>query len=96
MSCHSQRKEAGSGTALAGRIALLLVAASVGAASVATAQPGAGLAGRGSLIRTFEANAPAIGAPMPDLPVYDSDGQESRLPTLLDGRYTVLVLGCLT
>ena len=96
MRCHSQTKAAGSSTGLASRIALLLVVASVGIAPTAGAQPGAGLDGRGSLIRTFEANAPAIGAPMPDLPVYDRDGREARLPELLDGRLTVLVLGCLT
>ena len=82
-------------TRLAGRIALLLVAASVGIPSLAVAQPG-GADGRGMLIRNFEANAPAVGERMPNLPVFDRDGQESRLPALLDGRFTVLVLGCLT
>ena len=66
------------------------------AADQAWSQPGAGLDGRGSLIRTFESNAPAVGALMPNLPVYDREGEESNLLELLDGRYTVLVLGCLT
>ena len=78
------------------RIGILTMVVALGAASVAAAQPGAGLDGRGSLIRTFEANAPAVGELMPNLPVYDRDGQEFRLTALLDGRYTVLILGCLT
>jgi hypothetical protein len=78
------------------RIGMLTAAVALGAASVAAAQPGAGLDGRGSLLRTFEANAPAVGERMPNLPVFDRDGQESRLPALLDGRVTVLILGCLT
>jgi hypothetical protein len=33
---------------------------------------------------------------MPNLAVYDRDGQESRLPALLNSRFAVLILGCLT
>ena len=44
----------------------------------------------------FEAVAPAIGEPMPDLTVHDKSGQELRLRELLAGHTTVLVLGCLT
>ena len=44
----------------------------------------------------FEATAPAIGEPLPDLSVYDSGGKELRLGELLQGHYTVIVLGCLT
>ena len=44
----------------------------------------------------FERSAPEIGEPMPDLSVYDSAGQELRLREVLSGRYTVLILGCLT
>lgn len=82
-------------TPLAGRIALLLVMASAGMTSLAGAKPG-GAEGRGMLLRNFEANAPAVGELMPNLPVFDRDGQELRLPALLDGRVTVLILGCLT
>ena len=73
-------------------VAALVV--SLGGARRATAQPGAD--GRGMLVRSFEQSAPAIGALMPDLPVYDRDGREVRLREVLGGRYTVLVLGCLT
>ena len=82
-------------THLGGRLAILLVAASSGVASLAVAQPGVA-DGRGMLIRNFEERAPAVGEPMPNLPVFDRDGQEFRFPALVDGRYTVLILGCLT
>ena len=74
---------------------LLCVALSFGLVATAAAQRG-GADGRGMLIRNFEDRAPAVGARVPDLPVYDRDGQEARLPALLDGRVTVLILGCLT
>ena len=74
---------------------LLALAVSLGLAAPAAAQPG-GADGRGRLIRNFEASTPAVGELMPNLPVYDRDGQESRLPALLNGRFTVLILGCLT
>ena len=73
---------------------LLALAVSLGLAATA-AEPG-GPNGRGMLIRNFEASAPAVGELMPNLAVYDRDGQESRLPALLNGRFTVLILGCLT
>ncbi len=47
-------------------------------------------------IRRFEATAPALGEPLPDLAVYDAAGEERRLGELLQGHYTVIVLGCLT
>ena len=65
---------------------LLALAVSLGLAATAAAQPG-GADGRGR---------PAVGELMPNLAVYDRDGQESRLPALLNGRFTVLILGCLT
>lgn len=49
-----------------------------------------------AILRNFETNAPAIGAPMPDAVVYDRDGRELRLLEVLRDRYTVLILGCLT
>ena len=44
----------------------------------------------------FERAAPEIGQPMHDLTVYDRNGQEVRLHDVVNGRYTVLILGCLT
>ena len=44
----------------------------------------------------FEAAAPAIGESLPDLALYDASGKEQRLGALLQGHYTVIVLGCLT
>ena len=46
--------------------------------------------------RNFEGNAPAIGEMMPDVVVHSRDGAELRLRDLLEERYTVLILGCLT
>ena len=74
---------------------LLALAFSLGLAATATAQPG-GADGRGMLMRNFEEHAPAVDELMPNLPVYDRDGQESNLRELMNGRVTVLVLGCLT
>ena len=77
------------------KTSLLALALSLGLVPTTVAQPG-GADGRGMLIRNFEASAPAAGELMPNLPVYDRDGRESRLLALLDGRFTVLILGCLT
>ena len=74
---------------------LLALAFFLGLVATAAAQPGSA-DGRGMLIRSFEASAPAVGELVPNLPVYDRDGLELRLPALLDGRFTVLILGCLT
>jgi hypothetical protein len=63
--------------------------------STTEAQPGA-TGGPGALVGRFERNAPSLGDRLPNLPVYDREGQQHRLTTLLRGRYTVLVLGCLT
>ena len=46
--------------------------------------------------RRFESTAPAVGEPLPDLAVYDAGGKELRVGELLQGHYTVIVLGCLT
>jgi len=74
---------------------LLALAFSVGLVATAAAQPG-GANGRGMLMRNFEAHAPAVGELMPNLPVYDRDGEEHGLAEMLAGRHTVLILGCLT
>ncbi len=51
---------------------------------------------RQQAIQRFEATAPAVGEPLPDLAVYDAAGEERQLRKLLQGHYTVIVLGCLT
>ena len=55
-----------------------------------------GFGGGGAMARNFEAVAPDIGEAMPDVLVYDADGTPHRLPDLLRGHYSVLILGCLT
>ena len=59
----------------------------VGSLGMAEAQP---------VSRNFDRNAPAIGDAIPDVVVYDRDGEELRLRGLLSGHYSVLILGCLT
>ncbi len=66
--------------------------AALGFASSAQAQ----LNPRQQAIHRFEATAPAVGEPLPDLKVYDAGGKELQLGQLLQGHYTVIVLGCLT
>ena len=44
----------------------------------------------------FEANAPQIGEPLPDLVIHDDMGNPVNLRELADENYKVLVLGCLT
>ena len=61
----------------------------------AGAQPGVDASPRGRVIRAFEANSPALGELLPDVPAYDADGNVLRLSSL-KGSYTVLVFGCLT
>ena len=56
-------------------------------------RPGAGPAGRPG---SFGSSTPDVGDPMPELTLYDAQGEEVRLPELLLGHHTVLVLGCLT
>ncbi len=51
---------------------------------------------RQQAVGRFEATAPAVGEPLPDLAIYDARGKERRLGELLQGHYTVIVLGCLT
>ena len=81
-------------------VALALAAFSTGANG--QPPPGWREAGRARLdprqqaTRGFEATAPAIGEQMPDLVVYDADGEGRRLRELLQGHYTIIVLGCLT
>ena len=56
-------------------------------------RPGAGPGGRPG---SFDASTPDIGEPMPELTLYDAQGEEVRLRELFLGHHTVLVLGCLT
>lgn len=53
-------------------------------------------AGRDALSGRFETVAPALGEPMPDVALFDRDGNELRLRELLRDHTTVIVLGCLT
>ncbi len=66
--------------------------AALGLAGSAQAQ----LNPREQATRRFEATAPAVGEPLPDLVLYDAGGKQLRLGELLQGHYTVIVLGCLT
>jgi hypothetical protein len=83
----------GCGTAtIAGMAALVLT-------SVAIAQESPGRATRSprdQVTDRFVEAAPGVGQPPPDVVVYDADGNEQKLRELLRGRYSVLVLGCLT
>lgn len=78
-----------------GSIPLILLVFTFGTTGLGLAQGRPG-SGRSASIDRFEAAAPAIGEPMPDLVIYDAGGKEVRLRDLLRDRYTVLVLGCLT
>ena len=44
----------------------------------------------------FEKTAPAIGEELLDVTLYDPAGQPVNLREKLEGKYTVLILGCLT
>ena len=68
----------------------------VAAAAVFVGTLGMGVADAQPISRNFERNAPAIGDAMPDVVVYDRDGDEHRLRDLLREHYSVLILGCLT
>ena len=70
-----------------GATLVAVAVAFVGSLSLAEAQP---------ISRNFDRNAPAIGDAMPDVVVYDRDGEELRLRDLLSEHYSVLILGCLT
>lgn len=82
---------------------LLALALAAPATSLAQRQRGRqgsgrdqGFGGGGRLTANFEAVAPDIGDAMPDVLVYDDEGMPHRLPELLRGHYTVIILGCLT
>ncbi len=68
----------------------LLAALGLTAAAQAQVNPRQQATGR------FEATAPAVGERLPALVVYDARGNELQLGELLQGHYTVIVLGCLT
>ena len=48
------------------------------------------------LMEKFEAHAPKVGEPLPDITVYDDLGNPVNIRELANENYTVLVLGCLT
>lgn len=45
---------------------------------------------------SFERLAPRIGEQLPDLSIYDDSGKPVNIRELAKGKYTVLILGCLT
>ncbi len=52
---------------------------------------------RAALQHRFDTITPAIGELLPNLELYDADGNTVQLREVAgNGRYTVLVLGCLT
>ena len=73
------------------RPALLLFAA---APLVLAQLPQPGSAGD-NVVRQFEANAPASGAPFPAIAIFDEAGKPFHT-SALKGRWSVLVSGCLT
>ena len=81
-------------------LALVLAAPATSMAQRQRGRPGSGpdqgFGGGGGMFRNFEAVAPDIGEPMPDVVVYDDAGTSHRLPDLLRGHYSVVILGCLT
>ena len=44
----------------------------------------------------FERTAPKVGEQMPNLQIYDAEGEEIWLHDVLRGHPSVLILGCLT
>lgn len=83
----------------AGAAAVALAATTVSAAvalAATTASATKPKPGFRPAIERYEAAAPAVGDPMPDLAVYDAQGEPIDLGELLRENYTVLVLGCLT
>jgi acetyl esterase/lipase len=48
------------------------------------------------LIWQFEMSAPRIGDPLPEVTIYDAEGNPVELRSFVRGHYTVLVFGCLT
>ena len=73
-------------------LAACVVALAVISAPAAQSRSGA----REAVNRRFDAAAPAVGEPMPEVTLHSADGDAVRLGDLLQGHYTVLVLGCLT
>lgn len=51
---------------------------------------------RQAVVEQFEASAPAVGEPLPEVTLVDADGRVHNLRDLVGEHYTVLVLGCLT
>ena len=68
----------------------LLVALGSAASAQAQVNP------RRQASQRFETTAPAVGTPFPAVVVYGAGGKKLRIKELLQGHYTVIVLGCLT
>ena len=52
--------------------------------------------GLDALQERFEAAAPDVGQPVPDISVYSASGEKVRFRDLVEGHYSVVVFGCLT
>ncbi len=72
---------------------------------VASAQGAPGMGGQRSpevaaaiqaVIDRFDAAAPQIGEPLPDLTLVDDQGNPANIRDITRGHYTVMTLGCLT
>lgn len=88
-----QRYPSGLGLALS----IGLLAAPLHAGEAATGnEPPAPDFGLKALAERFEAAAPEIGEPVPDLSVYDADGKRVAFRDLVEGHFSVVVFGCLT
>ena len=78
-------------------LTMLLVAQSATAQRPNRKTPGQAASGqmRQSMQGQFDRSSPEIGAELPDVSGYRSDGSKISLRSLR-GKYTVLVFGCLT
>ena len=70
-----------------GLIVGLLLASGLNPASAQTGPP---------VMPQFEADAPKVGEPLPDITIHDDLGNLVNLRELASENYKVLVLGCLT
>ena len=78
------------------RIELVLwVGISTILAGAAIAQPGGTPRGGPGASRSAGGNLPEVGTTLPDITLYDDQGEEFST-TSLRGQYSVLVFGCLT
>ena len=78
------------------RVWIVVVMSGVGALGLLAQSPDSrGRRFQGGMMNRFEESAPQVGDKLPDVELFDAQGQPLRLSSL-KGSYTVLVLGCLT